>query len=429
MRIIRLEAQNVKRLKAVAIEPKGNVVAIRGRNAQGKTSVLDSIQLALGGKKYDPPKVIHDGATEASIVLETEDLVVTRRWTSENHSYLDVRDRDGLQVKQPQTTLDRIVGAGGFAFDPLAFLRLEPAKQLELLRKLTGVDLTDLEKKRVATYDTRTTINRDLERAKARLGSTPAPSANVPDEEVSVKVLMDQQAALMRQRDANAKTRAQAQQADRELAQAQAEAKRAEATVADLERRLADAKKALEASRGEVEMARAGADATAEDAKALVEPDFRAIEAQLATIEETNRAVRSKREHGAVKAQVAQLQGQSDSLTTEIAKIDTEKERRVAEAKMPVPGLGFGAAGLTLSGIPFEQASQAEQLKVSVAMGLALNPQLRILLIRDASLLDEDSLATVAQMATAADAQVWIEVVGKNGAGFVIEDGEVASSS
>jgi hypothetical protein len=58
-------------------------------------------------------------------------------------------------------------------------------------------------------------------------------------------------------------------------------------------------------------------------------------------------------------------------------------------------------------------------------MGLALNPKLKVLLIRDGSLLDERSLAMVADMSERAGGQCWVEVVGKGPAGIVIEDGLV----
>jgi len=115
----------------------------------------------------------------------------------------------------------------------------------------------------------------------------------------------------------------------------------------------------------------------------------------------------------------------ADKLSTKIAEIDAEKAKRVAEAKMPIEGLGFTDSGVTFKGIPFEQISSAEQLRVSVAIGIALNPDLRVLLIRDGSLLDSDNLALIAEMAAEHDVQVWIERVEEDGAGFIIEDGEV----
>ena len=97
---------------------------------------------------------------------------------------------------------------------------------------------------------------------------------------------------------------------------------------------------------------------------------------------------------------------------------------------MPVDGLGFDDGIVLLAGIPFSQASSAEQLRVSVAMGLAMNPTLKLLLIRDGSLLDVDSRRLIAEMAEAADAQVWMECVEENEATtIVIEDGAVRAAA
>ena len=105
---------------------------------------------------------------------------------------------------------------------------------------------------------------------------------------------------------------------------------------------------------------------------------------------------------------------------------DAEKRAAVAAAKFPVEGLGFGDGIVMLNGVPFDQASAAETLKVSVAIGMAANPKLRVILIRDGSLLDEDSRAQISAMAKESDYQLWIEVAGRGEAtGFVIEDGQV----
>jgi hypothetical protein len=93
-----------------------------------------------------------------------------------------------------------------------------------------------------------------------------------------------------------------------------------------------------------------------------------------------------------------------------------------------VPGLGLSDDGVTFGGLPFAQASSSEQLRVSVAIGLALNPKLKVLLIRNGNMLDDDSLKAVAAQAEEAGAQVWCEWVTSNpeGVSVMIEDGRVA---
>ena len=87
-----------------------------------------------------------------------------------------------------------------------------------------------------------------------------------------------------------------------------------------------------------------------------------------------------------------------------------------------------GDLQVTLDGLPFNQASSAQQLRCSVAMGLAFNPKLRVMVIEDGSLLDEDSLAILSEMADEADAQVWIERVSEGEeCTVIIEDGIIKS--
>jgi hypothetical protein len=107
------------------------------------------------------------------------------------------------------------------------------------------------------------------------------------------------------------------------------------------------------------------------------------------------------------------------------------KDQAIASAKMPVDGLSFGEDGVLLNGVPFEQASDAEQLRASVAIAAAMNPKLRVIRIRDGSLLDDDAMQALAAMAAERDLQIWIERVGEhvNTFGVVIRDGAVVAQA
>jgi len=111
------------------------------------------------------------------------------------------------------------------------------------------------------------------------------------------------------------------------------------------------------------------------------------------------------------------------------ATLEEKREARIAmieSADFPIEGLSLDANGVLYNGIPFEQASSAEQLRVSVAMGFAMNPNLKVILIRDGSLLDDTNLAMIREMAKEAEAQIWVERVGKDKqASVIIEDGMI----
>jgi len=158
----------------------------------------------------------------------------------------------------------------------------------------------------------------------------------------------------------------------------------------------------------------------------LIDPDLADIRKRISQAEMINERVRLAKDRAALDAQLQTIKKSSEELTEKLTEIDQRKANLLSEAKFPVPGLGFDGDEVTLDDLPLQQASSAEQLRVSVAMGLALNPKLRVMLVRDGSLLDEESLAMVAKMSEEADAQIWIEQVDRGQkVGVVIEDGHV----
>lgn len=419
MKIIKMSAENVLRLKAVEIAPDGSVVRIKGNNGQGKSSVLNAIQMALGGKDVQPPRPIRDGADSAQVVLDLGDFIVTRRWTSNDRSYLEVKSREGAKYPSPQAMLDKLVGS--LSFDPLEFVRMDAKRQAQTLRVLVGIDTSDLDAQRQAVFEQRTEVNRSLAQAKARLATLPEVEA--PAEEVSLSALIEHQQKLLAEKSANDKVRSESVMADRRAADAVRAVKNAESTVARIRAELEQAEKDLELARLQAEKVSVRAAELKQQADALADPDLSAVAEQMRTAEETNRRVRARKAREAEAAQLRQLEERADTLTKSIAKIDADKGAQLAAAKFPVAGLSFDDNGVTFNGVPFSQASAAEQLRVSLAMGLAMNPKLRVMLVRDASLLDEKSMAIVEQMATEAGAQVWLEIVSTSGAGVIIEDG------
>ena len=396
MKIVRLTAENVKRLKAVEITPDGNVQVITGRNAQGKTSVLDAIWLALGGGAAgrETTRPIRDGETKASVTLDLGDLTVTRTWVGDKTT-LTVKNADGAKYGSPQGVLDALVGR--LSFDPLEFTRLAPREQVAALLELVDldVDLAALATQTQAAYHAPAEIGRQ---GKA-IGEIPAEIAGAPDVELSASDLI----ASIR----DAETMAATQAAELEAAN------RAEAQVADLRAELARWEASLRGHQAKI-------------AAHPPVPDVAAMDAELKAVDETNRAVRHN-------ARVTQAKARKDALTADyhaqtavIETIDATKAAALAGAKFPVDGLGFDDTGVTYNGVPFSQASSAEQIRVSLAMAMSLNPKLRVIRILDGSLLDADNLALIGEMATAQDYQVWIERVGDaSSVGVVIEDGAV----
>lgn len=415
-KIIRLVASNVKRLTAVDItpDPGASTVIVGGRNAQGKTSCLDAIAMALGGGAQIPGKPVRRGASKARIELDLGDLQVVRTFTASGGSQLEVRGKDGAKLKSPQAVLDRLCSR--IAFDPLEYSRMKATDQADVLRELVGLDTAQLDADRKSVFDRRTDAKREAAALKSRLDQMP--SAEAPAEEVSVSALV----AELQNRADQLTGKTVLETSVRQTADAEGRAN------AEFVR----ARAALQRAEDDCNVAHAAHAAALEKLSEYPEPlPIDEVKQQLAGAEVTNRSVRSAKERAKVSEDLRRAAKIVANFSAELDQYDEAKRAATAAVEFPIPGLSFGEdGGVLLNGLPLDQASSAEQLRCSVAMGLALHPELKVLLVRDGSLLDGESLAMVAELAAEAGGQVWVERVSEDGAGcsVVIEDGHVAGA-
>jgi hypothetical protein len=423
MRILKLTAENVKKLRVVEISPTGDVVQITGKNGQGKTSVLDAIWWVLAGTKHIQATPIRKGQNKARIRLDLGELVVERRFT-EKGSVLSVETDKGAKYGSPQTVLDALLGE--LSFDPLDFVSQDARKQFETLRRIVplDVDVDELDALNRGDFDRRTEINRDARSSRAKAeGITVGP--DVPRD------LVDEGALLAKIRDAaKTNTEIEAHRTNRGRAQdaisdirveAARSRNRAKELRAEAERLESEATVAeLSADRQERELLDLPA------LPALVDVD--AATQDLERAQAVNKLVEQRQVRDAHLATGSALEEKASELTASIEARQKVKADAIAKAPMPVAGLGFGDGVVLFGGIPFDQASTAEQLRVSLAIAMAANPKLRVIRIKEGSLLDKDGQRLIAEMAQAHDYQLWVEQVDDSGKmGFYIEDGQVVA--
>jgi len=405
MKVVSLTAENVKRLRAVEIHPDGSTVVIAGRNAQGKSSVLDSIWLALGGAPAGKAtaKPIRDGQNSAQVTVDLGEIRVVRSWTADGKTKLTVTAADGAKYSSPQGLLDQLVGR--LSFDPLAFAQQDEKSQRKQLLDLVELpfDPDELAEQRAGLFAARTDVNRELKAAKAQLEGMPAAPAGLPEQEVSAADLLRQAREAESTRQLAARLRDTADVAEARVVQAKAELAAALQVKQHADDALAGLPEQL--------------------------PDPAQFEEQLAAVEQTNTAVRAAAQRREQQARVTELDAKSTSLTGSITELDQQRDAALTAAVMPIDGLGLDEQGVTYQGMPLKQASGAEQLRVSLAMAMALNPRIRVIRITDGSLLDSSNMALIEQMAADADFQVWVERVDESGqVGVVIEDGQVVAA-
>lgn len=423
LKIVKLEASNIKKLKAVTITPEGDVVIISGENDSGKTSTIDSIAYALGGKDLIADVPIRKGASKAKVVVDLGEFKVTRTFSALGGTQLQIEDKSGQIIGSPQTLLDKLCSK--IAFDPLAFVKMESKKQLETLRKLVGLDFTALDARRKSAYDERTIANRELASAKARAAECEV-DPETPDEEVSISDLMKQLSETQTFNQSNNRKRQSLRDAKDRVDKIEKEMLAKTEDIRKLEEQITAIKTDMAQLAGIREERKREVSMLTDEINQLADKSTEDIEKQINEAGTINAKVRDKKTYKKLMAEVEAAQLRSDSLTTQIENLDEEKTRLLSEAKFPLPGLSFDDTGILLNDVPFTQGSQARQLQAAVAIGIAMNPTVRVILIRDASLLDKKSMEAVAKMAADNDCQFWLEVVDSDDpAAIIIENGEV----
>ena len=439
MRILNLKVENIQKVQAVEVTPEGDIVVIAGRNDQGKSSVLDAIWYALGGKETHPKKPIREGQTSARVEVDLGELIAIRTWT-ENGTYIHVRNREGADYKSPQSILDELVGK--VTLDPREFSKMKNAERCETLISCANIGeaLEELELQRSSAYEQRTEVNRRVGNLKGSLAGITPPEDDVPTEEVSI-------AELGRQMDEAVTTHEDYKRltgsVDNIAMQIETTTSSARATkqeivslrsqIAEIEHRIEDKQKQGEEyveHLGELRRSKA----TLEDERSNKQaelPDLDAIRNSVLTTEEVNRTVREAIRYKEASDLLSNAEAEATELTQQLNRLAEEKIRTLSEADYPIEGLLIDAESNVLyEGLPFDQLSTSKQLQVSMNIVMAVNPTLRVLQIRDGSLLDSESMETVRQMAAEHDFQIWIEVVDETGnAGIQIEDGTVVESA
>lgn len=434
MKIIRLQAQGFKRIVCADITPGEPLVRVGGNNAEGKSSLLDSIMAALGGAGAAPVKPIHTGEDYAAIRVElgdNEPAIVVEKFFDDAGEKLKITTADGF--KATQTNVDAMLGR--MTFDPLAFSRLKPADQAAELRRLVplSVDLDALSREDAADKTARRDVNRDGKAMLARVEAIEV-SGIIPErpdrDAISAALASAGEVNAEVERERNRRTTARA------LAAATGEQAQEAANLAIRLRRQADEAEAESRLLFADEAAQCGA---LDALPPLGEPvDTAKLTADLAQADRDLALLARVDERKRLEAELETLRGRSKSYTDRMAERATLRAKALADAVMPVPGLKLArlcdvvpneeAEDLiaTFEGEPFSQASGAQQLRVSMRLAMAANPKLRIMLIKEGSLLDANGLALVRELAVEGDYQVWLETVGEgDGSGIIMEQGRV----
>jgi energy-coupling factor transporter ATP-binding protein EcfA2 len=426
MKIIGLQVENFLNLRAVSLATDGSMIRVTGKNGAGKSALFNAIFCALAGKSYHPAEPIRKGQKKAHVRVllgDTEvELVVILRIT-ENDAYLDVESPEGARFRAPQKMLDALIGR--LTFDPSEFSRMPAAKRLEVLRGLVklDVDIDEIDRNYERDFQFRTEWNRKVNSGKDRvamLANLVNPAMDVTPIDVSALTQQMVDASERNSSIDNAITDRQTQDYSLTL-QHSDRAKLAE-EIETLRARLLETDERI--AQTEALIARREPIAERIDVSALREETTRALSVNAARDNER----RQRDALALAEEDLATAQQISDKLTASLSGYLDTKEAAIARAEMPIEGLGFGDGDVTYRGLPFAQESTGNQLRIAAAIGMAANPKLRVMFVRDANLLDSDGRKILGDIAVERGYQWWMEFTQDEATtGIHFVDGAVAA--
>ena len=357
VKITSFEAENVKRIKAVQFTPsEDGLTIIGGKNANGKTSVLDSIVYALGGEKYRPKNFNRDGsAVPGKIKIELSNGLIVER--SGKNATLKVTDPTGR--KAGQKLLNEFI-------EPLAlnlpkFLNASDKEKGETLLQIIGVgeELAELDKQENLIYGERTLVGRDADK-KAKLAEALEYYPDAPEELVSASELIKQQQEILARNGENQRKRDRVKEITFEKHRIFDEAQRLEEQIAELTARLEERRKAYEKTAEDEAIAM-------KDAAELEDESTAEIEENIANVEEINRRIRANLTKANAVDEAEQLRNEYSKMTDKLEEVRNKRKALLDSADLPLEGLSVNEGALVYKGQQWSDMSSAEQLIVATA--------------------------------------------------------------
>lgn len=400
VKITQLEAENVKRIKAIQVMPAENgLTIIGGRNNQGKTSALDAIAWGLGGDRYRPSNPARDGSVlpPRLKVKLSNGLIVER---AGKNSDLKVTDPSGQRAGQQllNTFVEQL------ALDLPKFMESTSKEKASTLLRIIGVEeqVEELTRQEKELYNQRHAIGQIADQ-KAKYAKELPSYPGVPEEPVSAMDLIQRQQEILARNGENQRKRERARQLEAER----------ESLCAQLK----DLTARYEAICSDCEIAR-------KSALDLYDESTEELENSLREIEATNVKVRTNQDKARADAEAKAYQDQYDTLSVQINDVRKIREDLLQGAKLPLPGLSVDDGELTYQGKAWDCMSGSDQLKVAAAIVRALNPQCGFILLDKLEQMDLDTLKEFGDWAEQESLQIIATRVSTGGeCSILISDG------
>jgi DNA repair ATPase RecN len=427
VKINSLEIENVKRVKAVAMDCSGKALTvIGGRNGQGKTSVLDAIMWTLGGDRYKPSQAVHDGAKKILTHIKLSNGITAER--KGVNGALKVTSPDG---RGGQALLNEFVSA--FALDLPKFMGATGSEKAKMLLESfpgLGKELQRLNEEVKRLYAERLATGQIADR-KAKYASELPYVDGVPETPMSGQEMAGRLKDALAVNSRNEELR-------RNIGKAEGDIKAQEYRLESVDKRIADIKRQLEqaeAERSDVANRITAANLALGNARAetagLRDQDTTAIEKELEEIDAINAKVRANAEKAKAEHEAQELREQYNESTGKIEQARADRLALLAGVKMPLESLSIDEEGeLVFRSQRWDCMSGSEQLRVGAAICSAIKPSCGFVLLDRLECMDVETLHDFAGWLAERDLQAIGTRVGTGEENsIIIEDGVVSGAT
>ncbi|MFA6664654.1 MAG: AAA family ATPase [Lachnospiraceae bacterium] len=419
IKINKLEIENVKRVKAVKIEPTANgLTIIGGKNRQGKTSVLDAIAWVLGGEKYRPsdPQRTDSVIPPNLHIVMSNGLVVERKG---KNSDLKVIDPNGQ--KAGQKLLDSFVEQ--LALDLPKFMQSTSREKAMTLLQIIGVgqQLADMERQETEIYNRRLAIGQIADQKKKFAKEQPY-YPDAPKEPISASDLIKQQQDILARNGENNRKRQNLKYIESQHAGVMTKIAQTQREIELLKNKLNEQTVELNKVLADLEIARK----TALD---LNDESTSELEQNISSVEQINRKVRANLDKDKAEEDANNYDAQYNTLTADLNAVRQSKIDLLKNASLPLPGLGVVDGELTYNGYKWDNMAGADQLIVSTAIVRKLNPNCGFVLLDKLEQMDIDELHRFGSWLESEGLQaIATRVSTGDECSIIIEDGYIAGA-
>lgn len=407
-RILSMQITNARTIEFLDITPKEDVVVIEGKNGQGKTTVLDMIEMAV--KSDTAEGVVRDGEESATSIINLGEYTLRRIIKKGKPPSIEVRRvSDGKKIDQSASEfiadITGKVKERPIALDIAGIVGMDAKKRLATLLSIAGIDpakITELDTRHKSLFEDRKDQKKELARLEAHMNSMGAYAVPV-QEPASIADLTKRHDDIKKIMDAPAKI-------SEETERAQQAVKSCGDRVIELRKQLAEAEAKLKEAE-KVHADTLGKETAAKQSAEKAQPEYNAIQKQLAEAETNQTAYSNHCSYKKAKEEWAKQQSVVDKAEKALAENISQKKALLESGRFPTPNLTVEDGEIYFKETHWDQLCESEKLRVSLAIAQGLDPKFRVIIIRNGNAFDEENMAKIRAWAKETDFQVWIERV------------------